>query len=271
MLTGTAVDRISESVEAELAPRSKNLSIALLACDTEFATRGRFNSSMRVQKRGLVACQELEVRADIIWTLIQRCRPWFGEPDDALLDGLSKQIHYQIGVQTAAVLQLAGQTSTDPQRRAAAIELPIKACCEQLIKKVLSQARFFVEQLRHPPTTSAPNSINNFYGTVGAVQIGAYATAHVQIGAADSARVIDALELLREALPSAADMAIDASEQSAGLVTDIIAAARVDKPNRLTLTSLLMGLAVTVQAVASLRPTWDAVRQAAAAIGVRLP
>jgi hypothetical protein len=66
MLTGVAVDRICQSVEAELAPRATNLSTALLACDTEFAARGQFNSNMRVQKRGLVACQELEVRADII-------------------------------------------------------------------------------------------------------------------------------------------------------------------------------------------------------------
>jgi hypothetical protein len=103
------------------------------------------------------------------------------------------------------------------------------------------------------------------------VQTGLYATAHVQIGAADGARIVEALERLREALPSAADMAPDVREQSAGLVTDIIAAARVDKPNRLTLNSLFMGLAVTVQTVASLRPAWDAVRQAATAIGVHLP
>jgi hypothetical protein len=271
MLTGAAIDRICESVEAELAPRATNLSAALLACDSEFAARGQFNSSMRVQKRGLVACQELEVRADIIWSLMRRCRPWFGEPDDALLDSLSQQIRHHIDAQATAVLQLAGQTPTDPQRRAAAIEVPITACREQLVKKFWSQARFFVDELKHPAATDVPNSSMNFYGNVGAVQTGLYATAHVQIGAADSARLVEALEGLREALPSAADMAPDAREQSAGLVTDIIAAARVDKPNRLTLNSLFMGLAVTVQTVASLRPAWDAVRQAAAAIGVHLP
>ena len=63
MLTPSVIDRIRESVEAELGPRSTNLAAALNACDTEFAGRGAFKSSMRVQRRGLVACQELTVRA----------------------------------------------------------------------------------------------------------------------------------------------------------------------------------------------------------------
>lgn len=211
------------------------------------------------------------MRAEMIWGAMQRCRPWFGEPDSALLDSLSQQIQYHIGVQAAAVLQLAGQTSTDAQRRAAAIEQPIAECRERLINKFWSEARFFVEEPKQPPAASAAGGVYNFHGNVGAVQTGPYATAHVHLDAAGSARVIEALEQLRDALPKAADMALDAREQSAGLVSDIIVAARADKPNGLTLTSLLMGLGMTVQTVASLRPAWDAVRQAAGLVGIHLP
>lgn len=271
MLTDTAIDRIKESVEAELGPRSTNLAAALTACDSDFASRGAFNSSLRILRRGIVGCQELEVRADIIWALIQRCRPWLGEPDDDLLNGLNQQIEYHIGAQAAVVMRVTSQTSTDPQRLQAAIEVPIADCRKQLIKKFWSQARFFVDELRHPPTLNASGATYNFNSYVGAVQTGAQATAHVRIDAAGSARVIEALERLREALPTAADMALDAREQGIGLVSDIIVAARADKPNRLTLTSLLMGLGMTVQTVASLRPAWDAVRQVAPLIGVNLP
>ena len=122
MLTPSVIDRIRESVEAELGPRSTNLAAALNACDTEFAGRGAFKSSMRVQRRGLVACQELTVRAEMIWGLVRRCRPWFGELDDAVIATLNQQIRDHITAQATVVLQLAGVTSTEPSRRTELIE-----------------------------------------------------------------------------------------------------------------------------------------------------
>jgi hypothetical protein len=78
MLQARAVDCIRESVEAELGPRGTNLAAAVNACDSEFAWAGRINSSSRVYKRGVIACQELTVRAEIIWGIIQQCRRLFG-------------------------------------------------------------------------------------------------------------------------------------------------------------------------------------------------
>jgi hypothetical protein len=261
MLTASVIDRIRESVEAELGPRSTNLAAALNACDSEFARNGAFNSSMRIQRRGLVACQELTM---------QRCRPLFGELDDALQSDLSQQIRYHITAQATAVLQLSGVTSTEPSRRTALIEQPIMECRDQLIRKFCSQATFLVEELKQPPAASAASGIT-IQGNVGTVMTGPYATAHVHIDAAGATRLVEALEQLRAVLPKAADMALDAREQSAGLVSDIIVAARADKPNGLTLTSLLMGLGMTVQTVASVRPAWDAVRALAIAMGISLP
>jgi hypothetical protein len=277
MLRASVIDRIRESVEAELGPRSTNLAAAMNACDSEFAVRGAFNSSMRIQRRGLVACQELTVRAEMIWGpemiwgLMQRCRPLFGELDDALVDGLSQQIRRHITAQATAVLLLSGVTSTEPSRRTALIEQPIMECRDQLIRRFCNQATFFVEELKQPPAASAAGGVYNFQGNVGAVLTGPYATAHVHIDGAGAARLVEALEQLRDALPKAADMAFEAREQSTGLVSDIIVAARVDKPNGLTLTSLLMGLGMAVQTVASLRPAWDAVLLAAKSIGIPLP
>jgi hypothetical protein len=201
---------------------------------------------------------------------MQRCRPLFGELDDALQSDLSQQIRYHITAQATAVLQLSGVTSTEPSRRTALIEQPIMECRDQLIRKFCSQATFLVEELKQPPAASAASGIT-IQGNVGTVMTGPYATAHVHIDAAGATRLVEALEQLRAVLPKAADMALDAREQSAGLVSDIIVAARADKPNGLTLTSLLMGLGMTVQTVASVRPAWDAVRALAIAMGISLP
>jgi hypothetical protein len=270
MLTAQAVDSIRESVEAELGSRSTNLAAAVNACDTEFARAGAFNSSMRIHKRGVIACQELTVRAEIIWGIIQQSRRLFDEPNEVLIADLRQQVKDHITSQAPVVLQLAGRVN-DASRQANSIEKPLMECRDQLIRKFSNQVLLFVEDLGREPAASAAGSVTNFYGPVGAVQTGSHAIAHVQIDAAGGARLIEALEKLRDALPRAADMALDDREQGAELVGDVILAARASKPNGLKLTGLLMGLAMLVQTVASVRPAWDAVRAAAHALGIPLP
>lgn len=269
MLQARAVDCIRESVEAELGPRSTNLAAAVNACDSEFARAGAFNSSMRIHKRGVVACQELTVRAEIIWGIIQQCRRLFGEPDEGLVADLRQQIHDHITAQVPLVLELAGRV-TDLSRQRNSIELPLVECRDQLIRKFSNKALLFVEELKHPPGNSPGAPGVTIIGPVGAVQTGSHAIAHVHIDAAGSARLLKTLENLRSELPKAADMALDEREQGAELASDLIVAVRAPKPNASKLAGLLMGLSMLVQTVASLRPAWDAVRYAANAVGIPL-
>lgn len=269
MLTAQAINCIRESVQAELRPRSTNLAAQLLMCDSEFGRAAAFNSSMRIQQRGLIACQELTVRAEIIWVLIQQCRRWFGEPDDSLVADLGQQIRDHITAQATAVVEQSGPTR-EPARDARFVEQPVMECRDQLIRKFSNKGRLFVEDLKQPPTASAAGGIT-ILGPVGAVQTGAYATAQVHIDAAGGARLTEALEQLRAALPKAADMELDRREQGTELVGDLLTAARADKPNLPKLIGLLLALGTIVQTVASVRPAWDAVRLAANAIGIQLP
>ncbi len=258
MLPQSTADRIRDSIEAELGPRATDLAAAVNACDSDFARHGAFNSSRRILQRGVVACHELTVRAEIIWRIIQQYRRLFGEPDEALIADLTRQLHDHISAQVNDVLKLTG-----PQ--------PLAECRDQLIKKFSNQALLFVEELKREPAAGAAGGMTNFYGPVGAVQTGPHATAHVHIDAAGTARLLDALEKLRDELPKAADMVLDEREQGTELVRDIMAAAQAPKPNSSKLSGLLMGLSLLVQTVASLRPAWDAVRYAAKAVGIPLP
>jgi hypothetical protein len=270
MLTARAIDSIRESVEAELGPRSTSLAAALNACDSEYARAGQFHSSMRVARRGLIACQELTIRAEIIYGLIQRCRPWFSDLDDVLIADLGDQIREHVTAQAAVVLQQSGlKPPSETSRYTKLVDEPLTECRDKLIRKFAIQARFFVEDLRRQPAAAVGGV--TIHGNVGALQTGAYATARVHIDAAGSARLIDALEQLRAALPSAADMELGEREQGTELVGDVIVAARAGKPNGAKLAGLLMGLGTIVQTVASVRPAWEAVRQAANVIGISLP
>jgi hypothetical protein len=81
MLTAQAIELIRESVNAQLGPRATNLAAAVNECDSRFASHGAFNSSRRVVQRGVIACQELRIRAEIIWGIIRQFRRFFGEPN----------------------------------------------------------------------------------------------------------------------------------------------------------------------------------------------
>lgn len=60
-------------------------------------------------KRGLLACNELTVRADIIWWQIRRCLSRFWEPDgEGLVVDLSQQVREHITAPAAVVLKLSG-------------------------------------------------------------------------------------------------------------------------------------------------------------------
>jgi hypothetical protein len=272
MLAPDMVNCIRDSVQAESAPRRVQLDAALLQCDSEFAARGAFNSSMRLQRRGVLACQELTVRADIVWELIRRCQAHFGTPpDELLLDDLRQQIAEHITSQAGIVLAQAGATSTpDSVRWKEMLAAQVSTCRDEQIVKFSNEARFHVQAATQPPTPTMGGVTVNAQ-VVHAVLTGSHAVANIQINAERSARMVEALEQLRATIPQAAEMTAGAREQSLDLIGDLVEAAHAQKPNGLKLAGLLNGLAMSVQTVASLRPAWDFVSVAARAMGIPLP
>jgi hypothetical protein len=143
---------------------------------------------------------------------------------------------------------------------------------DQLIAKYQNDANFYVRAATQPPAPAAPAAaviVNG--GVVYSLQTGDYSNATIRIDPAGADQFLQANTALIEAIKSAPDMGDDQRAQSIDTATDLLAAAKAQRPNGPKMLGLLGGLATGVQSVASVKPAWDAVKAAAAAVGIPLP
>ena len=116
-----------------------------------------------------------------------------------------------------------------------------------------------------PPTAPQP-TIFHIYSPVGAIVSGASAQVTVQQIHDYRPVIIQALDLLREVAAGIPDYN-DIVDLAAEAETEV----KRETPNPLKVKSLLGGLASAIQTIASLRPAYEAIKSAAALIGIPMP
>jgi hypothetical protein len=275
VLAADVINCIRETQNVELPPRDRDVAAAVQAAVRRLRARGGGGSVLHERLR--IGIGELDVRAEIIWRVIQRCHTTAGTPaDERLADGLQQQVAEHLTAQSAVVRDLVDATTLQdwPEQVRNLIPGGMLTRRNELIGKFGNEVRFYVrdaeQAARAQPAATGQGHVT-IVGNVGAVQTGPYATAQIHVDAAGSARMIEALERLHAALPQTADMTGEQREQSADVIGDLVAASRAPRLNGPKIAGLLNGLAVTVQTVASLRPAWDIVRNAARAMGIPVP
>lgn len=125
------------------------------------------------------------------------------------------------------------------------VEKAIRDKAGELTARLDIEAQFYVDELKRPALAAASGSVLNFHGPVGAVQTAPFATANVSLMGADGARLIAALEELRQAIARSTETTPDQRVASAEIVGDLIVAAKAEKPNASKVAGLLGGLATT--------------------------
>ena len=120
------------------------------------------------------------------------------------------------------------------------------------------------------PVPVSPTYI--FNASVGAVQTGGNSVAYVQQSADHSqlAGLKSALEAVLIELAKA-NLPADEREDAEELVQTIIAEVQKEKPNKLSLKSLLGGVATTIQTLGSTSEAYTALKAAATVAGITLP
>ncbi|MDR3066351.1 MAG: hypothetical protein LBV05_12730 [Comamonas sp.] len=119
---------------------------------------------------------------------------------------------------------------------------------------------------------SAGGHTFNFQGPVGSVQTGDHSVAQVQ-QSVDQSQFVglkSALEAILVEL-SKANLPADDREEAKELVRDTIAEVEKKKPNKLSLKSLLGGVAATIQTLGSSSDAYAALKAAAIVAGITLP
>src|SRR5258708_17730434 len=104
MPKGNVLQCIRETIEAELRPRNKNVRDRVQGSDRKIASTQGALSGAAIAARAQIACDELTVRAEIIWSIIQRCHKSFGsERGDSLLADLQHQINELVSAEAVTV------------------------------------------------------------------------------------------------------------------------------------------------------------------------
>lgn len=273
MLDQAIVNRIDASIAAYLAPRERTLRNNLQTALRQLAARGGVGSGNMSHQLGQIGADELTVRARITWHAIQRAHNAAGSTVNATtLQDLKGQLTHHINAQAAQVRAATiGAVPRLPHREPLIdhIEDAISTNAREIRAQLDVEAGFYVDELLHQaaqPRPAAPVTINA--GHIGAVQTGAYSVANVTISAHDGVRLVEALDALRQSLQANAEATPEQRAQGDELSGDLIAAVKADKPNGPKIAGLFGGLATTLQTVASLRPAWELVRDAAIAAGI---
>jgi len=277
VLETEVINCIRDSIDAESRPRNAVLGAAIQASQMQLAARGMVRSSNELHERARIGSDELTVRAEIVWGLIQRCHRAFGAPpNEHLAADLQQQVAEHITAQATVVLgyvDLQNLANFFPPNTRTHVRDAVTVRRNELIKKFSNEVRFYVQAVRQATAAANQERAQNIHihGNVAALQTGDCATAHIHLDIAHGGRFVRALEQLLAAIPQSADMTDDQRAESGEVVTDLIAAARAPRPNGSKLVGLLNGLALTVQTVASLRGAWDLVRDAARLMGIPVP
>jgi hypothetical protein len=266
MLEPQVVERIRESVEAELRPRDNLFLMRIGAAASEYASAGRAWIG-----HGQVASEELTARADLIWRIIQRCHTAYqrSPAGESTTAALCQQIQVWINSESNALRELVKIPGANAPLNAGFRQMVVSHATH-LVVKYQNEAKFYVEELMKPPKKPEEShsiSVGINYGTM-AVAAGSGAQARVD--AAGNAQLIAALEQLRAAFQQSATMPADKRGDSLGVVDDAIIAARAPDANKFTLLGLLKGVGAAVSLMADAPDAWQSVRGVASTLGLHL-
>ena len=274
MLDAAVRTRIREYLDAELGPRDQTLGIAFRDRLAKFSRSGNLQSSRCVLAVALVGCEELTVRAEIVWQAIKRSHAsMVSRPDEQTLDGLKQQIAEHVTNQAKRIAaQACGRVKFGGTKWHGTIKDQINERCREMRAKLTIEAQFYVDELeqvagdRESDGRSAPT----FNAPIGVVQIGDYATANVSFQAQDAQQFAEALETFRASLADNREILSEQRDQADELAEQLLVAVRAEKPNPPMIAGLFGALGQVVRTVASIRPAWEALRDVAIAIGMML-
>jgi len=237
-----------------------------------FAVRGTAQSSMATQAVGRICAAEAGAAVQFAWQNLWRVAVAIGVQPGGDLPG---QLKAEVRAQTEAHFQKLVETLEDNERRTATaveqVHHDLAKARELALVQVDAEVDLAVASAEGKAQREGVSTVQQFYGPVGAVLSGPHASASVvqNIGSREKAELVTALDRLVEAIIRSDEV------QRQDEVIEVVREARDElgrqKPNSLRLTSMLEGVGHAVQTIGSVQDAYQAVKIAAALIGVNLP
>ncbi len=220
--------------------------------------------------------KEIGRRAQVIWSNLHRAH---GSHGSALSPGLRADFAEVFRADVNAMVEaLRPRFDEDMKGAPQSAKEPtwiekFAAARERELERYAAEIEHYVTNLETAAARGAPAGTSyTIHGNVGALVTGAGATTHVvqNINSVDREALLKALELVRQAIGAAPEIQEHARRELVELAEEAAGEIEKESPNTRRLSLTLQTLSAAVQGIASAPGAYEALRAAAAAIGINL-
>ncbi|MBI3897512.1 MAG: hypothetical protein HY308_04345 [Gammaproteobacteria bacterium] len=280
MLDRELVKVARDRVELEISEANTKLRLEIERVKAEMSAQGRLRSGNTVMRITDLCVDAVNYRAHLAWLIYFRFISTAGVLYSSNLGGeLKELVAYHVPEKLAVlrehVKQAAQLGGSSEGGLAAQLEASLDAARDTTLAKVGTEIDLFVHSLKKREEKSAESrsTIFNIYSPVGAIQTGSGSISSViqSIDMGTKDRLHEALRKIQVDLGNELIFGEMPKAEIIELVHESREELCKEKPNLTKLRGGLSAIGASIQTIASMRPAYDALREALALIGVSLP
>lgn len=268
-------ERYSKLLVIKMDEQSKQMAELLRSIKFDMSRRGMAQSGGHVAQLFDAHKKELETRAALAWQALHRAHQTCGAP---VYEGLGIDLKSELKNTIQAEADKLKSSFGDQAKKISVFrdhpQFDLAANARLLVNKHDLEIEIYEDSfMSGKKDENASVQQYHFYGSVGAVQTGANAKANVvqNLDASEMSSLKEALRMSREAISSYTSLDDAKRQELIGVADDCILELDSASPNNTRLLPLFTVLATSVQAIASARPAYLALRTALLPLGITLP
>lgn len=272
MIDKVMKERSSKLIEVAWHARRQLFPRSVARLKTSAVAQTSFMTSTTMVEIHLMYAHELELRAVIIWkSLVRVHRALPALSSDLLASELKQEFSKYLRSTADELTEYLSQELNIFSGKEKFTSL--NDTYDHLIQKHEVEIDLYTDALTAQREEVAVPPQYNFYGNVGAVQTGANASANVvqNLSEGDKTALIEALDLVKTVVSKGWELDSIRQDELLDTVRECVSQINSDKPNNTLLRSALSTVAMTIQALASAGPAYQALKTALMPMGIMLP
>lgn len=267
MFSSDYFDRFQRCMKVEEAPRRRSLENDFGRIVSMNVANSALQSSSTARQLGGLFAQELDIRASLAWKIAVRIlRDTQLGSDGDLRNDLK-------GLMRSEITRVQSALEVELNQHLQRFKLPTASLADRAQE---AQDRhdieidLFMDARDKNDDKAQAASAYHFYGTVGAVQLGANAVAHVtqHLTASDKERLLSALQSVEDVLKHATQIENSQRAELLQIASETRENLNAESPNNTKLRMTLDVLATAVQGIASGGAAYEALRGAMITLGM---
>ena len=280
MLDPKVVELAHDMIQTKLNQRARQFRQEISRVKDEMALKGTLNSTIALRRFYKMFTDEIETRASIVWKEFKKALSAIDvHPSEELASHLKQDVETHLLTITNDVttgLRKLTNFITSTQeidnlvdRLTNTQNKALKRINNEIDLFLLSLSRTKEREVRDEST----KNIINITGNVGAVRTGQGAIANVNqiISSHDQEALLQAFDVVETYLKSGATLSGFTREEVLELVEESRVEVTKPNPNGTRLKTCLMGIAVSIQTVATLKPAYEVIKFALSHFHIILP